>query len=154
MVPKHFYFGHVALALILVFAFQSFAASASTYDKRMPSWFSSSSYFDVVPKPRIGRRSGDFLAVAGASKPPIDYYSSAAEDINQTLKRFGMSMIPMARIGKRNDADYNDEENVPSEFLSPLMARIGRGESGMIPMARIGKRMDSNKYHIPMPRIG
>ena len=34
------------------------------------------------------------------------------------------------------------------------MARIGRGESGMIPMARIGKRMDSNKYHIPMPRIG
>ena len=95
--------------------------AASTYDKRMPSWFSSSSYFDVVPKPRIGRRSGDFLAVAGASKPPVDYYSSAAEDINQTLKRFGMSMIPMARIGKRNDADYNDEENIPSEFLSPLV---------------------------------
>ena len=95
--------------------------AASTYDKRMPSWLSSSSYFDVVPKPRIGRRSGDFLAVAGASKPPIDYYSSAAEDINQTLKRFGMSMIPMARIGKRNDADYNDEENIPSEFLSPLV---------------------------------
>ena len=95
--------------------------AASTYDKRMPSWFSSSSYFDVVPKPRIGRRSGDFLAVASASKPPIDYYSSAAEDINQTLKRFGMSMIPMARIGKRNEADYNDEENIPSEFLSPLV---------------------------------
>ena len=90
--------------------------AASTYDKRMPSWFSSS-YFDVVPKPRIGRRSGDFLAGAN---PPLDYSGAAAA--SQTLKRFGLSMIPMARIGKRNDAaDYNDEENIPSEFLSPLV---------------------------------
>ena len=80
----------------------------------MPSWFSSS-YFDVVPQPRIGRRSGDFLAGA---KSPVDYSGDAD---SQTLKRFGLSMIPMARIGKRNDAYYNDEENVPSEFLSPLV---------------------------------
>ena len=31
MVPKHLYFGHAALALVLVFALQSFAASGEFF---------------------------------------------------------------------------------------------------------------------------
>lgn len=60
----------------------------------------------------------------------------------------------MARIGKRSDNDQEDLEQV----MIP-MARIGRrNDYSMIPMARIGKRTNSDDsdltYHIPMPRIG
>ena len=80
------------------------------------------------------------------------FFSDNDNPVDQTTKRMG-SMIPMARIGKRNDNNNPDSDYYDYDFLP--MARIGRGGpgSGMIPMARIGKRFDKN-YHIPMPRIG
>ena len=132
-------------------------------DKRMKwsTYFNSFPYPGVAPAKIVGKRYGTFYS---ASEKNSDDNDDVIDDqIDQNTKRVG-SMIPMARIGKRDGnyaanfansadsgADYYDYNILPM----PRIGRRGGPGSGMIPMARIGKRSgNGNTYHIPMPRIG
>jgi len=97
MVPKHFYFGHVALALILVFAFQSFAASVQ---KRQA----------LIPFPRTGKR---------ANLPTIHKMedSSPVEEIPEYL-------IEAANDVLNADRPYYPSRD--NEVIQALLRELGR----------------------------
>jgi len=105
MVPKHLYFGHAALALVLVFALQSFAASVSTslesLKRDRPSGSST-----LIAFPRVGRSSPlESAATAVQDHQPIICVRNSNREALRLLygqKRTGKSssLIPFPRVGR------------------------------------------------------